>query len=80
MEQQGRLQVALYNMNNEEKAKEVIKRIKDLSDQKVSLLNIINGTAFDETLSYTDNFKDLLLIEQSLRSEFKVLTTDQEML
>lgn len=65
-------------MNNEEKIKEIIKRLKDIYNQKTNLLNVMNDGQFteNESIEYSDRFKDLLLIEKAFNSEIRALTTD----
>lgn len=69
-------------MNNEEKIKEIVKRIKDLSNQRANLLNTINAQHFMEELVLYDSSspEDLMLIKKALKLEIEVLTTDQEMI
>lgn len=65
-------------MTNEEKIKEIIKRLKSVYNQKNNLLNVMNSSQFaeNEAIEYSNNFKDLILIEQAFKSEIKVLTID----
>lgn len=63
-------------MNNEEKAIEVLKRLRNIKEQKIGLLDLINASTSDQSLSYTDNFKDLVLIEKALELELETLLTN----
>lgn len=63
-------------MNNEEKMIEVLKRLRNIKEQKMSLLDLINTSTSNESLSYADNFTDLLLVEKALNLELEALLTN----
>jgi uncharacterized protein YnzC (UPF0291/DUF896 family) len=69
-------------LTNDEKVKQIIKRIKYLSDQRTNLLNTINAqpSLEEECQDNASKFKDLLSIEKAFNLEVEALTTNQEML